>query len=80
MTPALAFEIRKAYDRRGWAAELMGELQLPPTAFDVQVGLADDPETAAAKIRSALGVRTELQSQWRIDNEVFREWRAPPAQ
>lgn len=76
MTPALALEIRKAYDRRGWAAELMEELQLPPAAFNVQVGLADDPETAAAKIRTALGVLTELQSQWRVDNEAFREWRA----
>jgi len=75
MTPALAFEIRKAYDRRGWALELMGELQLLPTAFDVQVGLADDPEIAASKIRAAVGVRTELQSQWRVDHEAFREWR-----
>lgn len=75
-TPALAFEIRKAYDRREWALELMSDLQLTPAAFDVRLGLSDDPEVAAGKIRAALGARTEVQSQWRVDNEAFREWRA----
>jgi Zn-dependent peptidase ImmA (M78 family) len=76
LTPDLAFEIRKAYDRRGWAVELMSDLQITPTIFDARLRLGDDPEVAAAKIRAALGIRTELQSQWRVDNVAFREWRA----
>src|SRR5579864_9029662 len=36
MSPELTFEIRKAYDRREWALELMGDLQLTPTVFDVR--------------------------------------------
>jgi Zn-dependent peptidase ImmA (M78 family)/DNA-binding XRE family transcriptional regulator len=75
MTPELAFEIRKAYDRREWALELIGYLQITPPSFDVRVRLSDDPEIAASNIRAALGVRTEMQNQWRVDNEAFREWR-----
>lgn len=74
-TPGLAFEVRKAYDRREWALELMADLQLTPVRFDVRLGLRDDPEAAAGKIRAALGAHTEVQSQWRVDNEAFREWR-----
>jgi len=51
-------------------------LQLTPAVFNVRITLRDDPETAAEKIRAALGVRTKVQSQWRVDNEAFREWRA----
>jgi hypothetical protein len=54
----------------------MGDLQLTPKDFEVRVGLREDPDVAAAAIRAALGVRTETQSQWRVDNEAFREWRA----
>jgi hypothetical protein len=57
-TPDLAFEVRKAYDRREWALELMSDLQLTPPVFQVAVRLQDDPELAAGRIREALGVRT----------------------
>lgn len=76
MTPALAFEIRKAYDRREWALELASDLQLTPVEFDVHLTGDEDVEVAAGRIRAALGVQTEWQGQWRIDNEAFREWRA----
>jgi Zn-dependent peptidase ImmA (M78 family) len=75
-SPELAFEIRKAFDRREWALELMSDLQLKPATFGVRLGLGEDPEAAAAKIRAALNVRTDAQSRWRVDNEAFREWRA----
>lgn len=75
MTPSLAFEIRRAYDRREWALELTSDLQAAPIDFEVRVSLKDDPETAARRLRTALGVRTDQQSQWRVDHEAFREWR-----
>jgi len=74
-SPGLTFEIRKAYDRREWALELMSDLQVTPTAFSVGLNLNEDVEAAARKIREALGVRTEAQSRWHVDNEAFREWR-----
>jgi Zn-dependent peptidase ImmA (M78 family)/DNA-binding XRE family transcriptional regulator len=74
-SPDLTFEIRKAYDRREWALELMSDLQVTPAAFNVRLNLNEDTEVAAGKIRDALGVRTATQSQWRVDNEAFREWR-----
>lgn len=74
-SPDLTFEIRKAYDRREWALELMSDLQLTPTTFNVRLTLNEDPEAAGGKIRTALGVRTQIQSQWRADYEAFREWR-----
>lgn len=75
-SPALAFEIRKAYDRREWALELMSDLQITPTTFGVRLVLGEDAETAAERVRSALNVRIDVQSRWRVDNEAFREWRA----
>ncbi len=76
MSPDLAFEIRKAYDRREWALELMSDLQLNPTTFNVRLRLDEDTEIAAEEVRAALGIRTEIQSRWRVDYEAFREWRA----
>jgi Zn-dependent peptidase ImmA (M78 family) len=74
-SPELAFEIRKAYDRREWALELMSDLQIIPATFGVRLRLGENAETAAGKIRTALNVRTDVQSKWRVDNEAFREWR-----
>jgi Zn-dependent peptidase ImmA (M78 family)/DNA-binding XRE family transcriptional regulator len=76
VSPELTFEIRKAYDRREWALELISDLQFTPAAFNVRLRLDEDTEVAAGRIRAALGVRTEMQGEWRVDNEAFREWRA----
>lgn len=75
MSPALAFEIRKAYDRREWALELMADLKLIPTSFDVTLQRGDDIEVAGGYIRTALGVRTSMQNEWRNGKDAFREWR-----
>jgi Zn-dependent peptidase ImmA (M78 family)/DNA-binding XRE family transcriptional regulator len=75
VSPDLTFEIRKAHDRREWALELMSELQLSPAMLTASVRLDEDAEVAAERIRGVLGVRTETQALWRIDNEAFREWR-----
>jgi Zn-dependent peptidase ImmA (M78 family)/transcriptional regulator with XRE-family HTH domain len=75
-SPDLTFEIRRAYDRREWALELMSDLQLTPATLTLSVRLDEDAEVVAGRIRGALGVRAETQAQWRVDNEAFREWRA----
>jgi Zn-dependent peptidase ImmA (M78 family)/DNA-binding XRE family transcriptional regulator len=76
ISPDLAFEIRRAYDRREWALELASDLQLDTPRFDAAVQLNDDIETAATKLRKAIGVRIENQTRWRADHEAFREWRS----
>src|SRR5579864_7802552 len=75
-SPDLLFEIRRAYDRREWALELMSDLQLSPPAFNVAVQLDENVEVAATRLRTALGTRMESQAQWRADHEAFREWRS----
>ncbi len=68
-SPDLTFEIRKAYDRREWALELMSDIQLTPANLTVSVTLDEDLEVAAGKIRGALGVRTDTQAQWPLSSK-----------
>jgi hypothetical protein len=53
----------------------MEQLDERPPEFNVTASLNDTPELTATKLRAALGVDTESQSRWRIDNEAFRQWR-----
>lgn len=74
-SPKLTFEIRKAYDRREWALELMAELDESPPSFQVRASLNEDVEEIASQLRSSIGVSTTEQGSWRIDTEAFRQWR-----
>jgi Zn-dependent peptidase ImmA (M78 family)/DNA-binding transcriptional regulator YiaG len=74
-SPELAFEIRRANDRREWALELLSELDEPPAGLELTASIRDDPEKTAENIRTVLGITTAQQRQWRVDNEAFREWR-----
>jgi Zn-dependent peptidase ImmA (M78 family)/transcriptional regulator with XRE-family HTH domain len=76
-SPELQMEIRAANERRELALELASDLQetLPP--FTLAATDREDPEQIGARIRAALGVTRELQSQWR-DNDgraAFNAWR-----
>jgi Zn-dependent peptidase ImmA (M78 family)/DNA-binding XRE family transcriptional regulator len=74
-SPELAFEIRRAYDRREWALELMADIEETPPAFDVKVTRRDDIEEAGTKLRAALRVSVSAQQGWRTDYEAFKQWR-----
>jgi Zn-dependent peptidase ImmA (M78 family) len=74
-SPALAFEIRRAYDRREWALELMTDIEETPTTFDAKASAQDDVEEVGRTLRQALGVTGTEQLQGRTDHEAFRHWR-----
>ena len=76
-TPALQLEIRAANERRELALELATDLELDIPKFTLRATAKDDAEKVGANIRSALGVTTQLQLQWR-DNDGragFNAWR-----
>lgn len=74
-SPDLAFEIRRAYDRREWALELMTEIEETPPAFDVSARADDDVELVGSRLRNALNVTGKEQALWRTDHEAFKGWR-----
>jgi len=75
-SPQLALEIRKAYDRREWALELLGELDETLPDFRVTAAPDDDVEDVASRLRDAIGITLESQSGWKQGYEAFRGWRA----
>jgi Zn-dependent peptidase ImmA (M78 family)/DNA-binding XRE family transcriptional regulator len=71
----LALEIRRARDRREIALELLNDSEVEPATFKLQLTLASAPESAAATVRSYLGVRDEEQLSWRTRYDALDGWR-----
>lgn len=74
-SPRLAFEIRRAYDRREWALELMADMDESPPVFDLTASVADNVEQVAGRLRGALGVTLRDQEGWSVEGDAFRNWR-----
>lgn len=74
-SPELVYEIRRAYDRREWALDLMADLEERPRVFNARASTKDDEEEVATLLRKAIGVTLESQSSWHVGTEAFREWR-----
>ena len=74
-SPNLAYEIRRAFDRREWALELLEGLDESPPTFAAKAQLGANVEQVAAQLRSAIGVTVEQQGSWRFDYEAFKNWR-----
>ena len=74
-SPKLVYEIRRAYDRREWALELMTEVEESPEAFKATASPYDEVEQIAQRLRNAIGVSVAQQRLWRTDNEAFKQWR-----
>jgi Zn-dependent peptidase ImmA (M78 family) len=72
-SPDLISEIRKAHDRRGWALELLEQLEGRPP--ELRLRLSRDPEAAALEVRQLLDVTLGRQMTWRADYEAFKQWR-----
>jgi Zn-dependent peptidase ImmA (M78 family)/transcriptional regulator with XRE-family HTH domain len=75
-SPKLSYEIRRAYDRREWALELMADIDESPPAFEATAAARDDVEQVASRLRKAIGVSLPQQSSWRSDGEAFKAWRS----
>jgi len=74
-SPKLAYEIRKAFDRREWALELMESVDESPSPFQVNATLDENVEQVAIRLREVIGVTLEQQESWRLDYEAFKHWR-----
>ncbi len=74
-SPKLAYEIRRAFDRREWTLELMEEMDESPPPFQANASNREGVEQVANRLRAALGVSVEMQGAWRGDNEAFKQWR-----
>ena len=73
VSPDLALEIRKGYDRREWAIELLGQLDERPKDIFPTIRLDQGIEEAAQRVRGFLKITVEMQSQWQ--DKVFQHWR-----
>jgi Zn-dependent peptidase ImmA (M78 family) len=74
-SPNLAFEIRRAYDRREWALEMMGEIDESPPLFEATATLHEGAEVVAERLRQAIGASLDEQRKWRLEGEAFKQWR-----
>lgn len=75
-SPALRLEIRRAWERRDIALELLEQLgEAPPEVLGASLG--DDEEALAARAREWLGVTAVKQEDWgQTPHGALREWRA----
>lgn len=74
-SPALRLEIRKARYRREVALVLLTALGDTPPRFSVRGTLEDAAEVLADKARTALGVTSQEQAQWRTPHDALNGWR-----
>ena len=76
-SPAVQLEIRAANERRELAIELAADLEQDLPQFALSATDKEDPETVGERIRTTLGVTTDLQLRW-WDNDGragFNAWR-----
>jgi Zn-dependent peptidase ImmA (M78 family)/DNA-binding XRE family transcriptional regulator len=76
-SPAVQLEIRSANERRELALELAEDLEQEIPKFTLSATMQEDPEAVGTRIRTTLGVTSDLQLHWR-DNDGrsgFNAWR-----
>lgn len=76
LSPDLALELRRAYDRRDVALELYTALDEAPPAYEIEAVQSEDPEELASRLRDRIAVSLEEQRAWRATQTAFREWRS----
>ena len=74
-SPKLAYEIRKAFDRREWSLELMEDMDESPPVFQAIASQREGVEEVAKRLRAAIGVSAAAQNSWRGENDAFKQWR-----
>lgn len=75
-SPELRLAVRQMLTRRENALNLMAEMGVPVTAFELIAHLNESPAEVGARLRVALAVPIEDQLQWRTEWEAWRTWRA----
>ena len=75
-SPALRFEVRRAYYRRDVALELYQEIGETPPTLGISASIHDNPEELAVRLRQNLGISYEGQIQWKGEYDALNHWRA----
>jgi len=73
ISPELALEIRRGYDRREWALELLSQLDEKPSEEFPRIRLDQSIEEAATAVRRFLKLDIAMQGRWQ--EKAFSEWR-----
>jgi Zn-dependent peptidase ImmA (M78 family) len=74
-SPELLGEIKAAHERREVALELLESDEEAIAPFPLQATLDDDPEALAERLRLALEIDSEVQSDWDDERVAFNTWR-----
>ncbi|MCY3818602.1 MAG: XRE family transcriptional regulator [Gammaproteobacteria bacterium] len=75
-SPALRLEIRRAWERRDIALELLADLDEEPAGVPVAVTLDDNVEDTATRVRQWLGVSPGRQREWgKAPHAALNGWR-----
>ncbi len=76
-SPALAYEMDLAQQRRELSLELSAAIGEEVPSFDLQATLNEDPEDVGHRIRNALDIRYSDQVKWKHQGslEPFKAWR-----
>ncbi len=72
---ALAYEIRRAYERRQIALDLLDELGETTSPAKFVARATDLPDEVAIALRAMLGVPLGRQRQWNSEYTAFTSWR-----
>lgn len=75
ISPLLALEMRKAWQRREVAIELADELGDLPVAFDLSFHPQTSAREASKMIREALGIKLGEQFRWRTHGAALNSWK-----
>ena len=73
--PSIIFAIRKAYQKRAIALELLSQLDEKPREFPFTATLSDRSEDLGRKVREILQVPPQEQFRWSDAYEALRSWR-----
>lgn len=76
MTPELAYEIRRAQERREIALELLGSIDEEAVPFRLVAERTESPDAVARRLRDALKVDEVRQSLWRHPYDALNGWRS----
>lgn len=74
-SPELRSEIHLAQERRAVALELIEDEAREPPHFQLRASLDEDPENVAQRVRTALGISVEEQTDWENARVAFNAWR-----
>jgi len=72
----LAYEIRRASERREIALELADDLRLPLPTIGLKLDLSETSESAGTRVRTLLGVTRAVRTRWKDHYDALNGWKS----